>query len=224
MSFRDVGLKYVLSPYDEPVINVKPGESLIVDVEDAPSGQIRKKGDYRNRRKVPFGNPVVGPVYVERAEKGSTLSVSIEEIKSTIGQGATYFSAFNEGYIVSPPIFRLMKISLPRKPRICRIKDGRIYFSDKIVIPYQPMIGTIGVAPHPEEESISSGVMPGHHGGNMDLPDITIGSTLFLPIFHDGALLYLGDVHAVQGDGEISGTAIEMPAEVRIKVDLLNGE
>ncbi|MFQ6095115.1 MAG: acetamidase/formamidase family protein [Candidatus Bathyarchaeia archaeon] len=224
VSFSDVGLKYVLSPYDEPIVHVKPGEVLLLEVEDASSGQIRNRGDSRDRSKIPFGNPVVGPIYIEGAEKGSTISVSIDEIKPTIGQGATYFSEFNEVYVAGTPILRFMGVSFPREPRICKMKDGQIYFSDDIVIPYQPMIGTIGVAPYPEEESFSSGVLPGRHGGNMDLPDIGPGSTVFLPVFHKGALLYVGDAHAVQGDGEISGTAVEMPAEVKIKMDLLEGE
>jgi acetamidase/formamidase len=83
------------------------------------------------------------------------------------------------------------------------------------------MVGTIGVAPRPEEESLSSSVLPGTHGGNLDLPDIRPTSTVFLPIFYQGALLYLGDVHATQGDGEISGTAVEMPAEIQVTVDVL---
>lgn len=224
VSFRDVGLKYTLSPYEEPVLHVKPGESLKIEVEDASSGQIRARGDRRDRSQIPFGNPVVGPIYIEDAEVGDSISVAVEEITPTIGQGATYFSEFNEGYLSSPPIFRLMKMRLPREPKICKIEDGKVHFSEEITIPYQPMVGTIGVAPHPEAESISSGVLPGRHGGNMDLPDIRPGSTVFLPVFHPGALLYLGDVHAAQGDGEISGTAIEMPAEVKVKVDLLKGE
>jgi len=224
ISFKDVGLKYVLSPYDEPVVHVKPGQNLVLEVEDATSGQIRKRGDRRDRRKIPFGNPVVGPIYIEGAEKESTISISINEIKPTIGQGATYFSEFNEVYVAGTPIFKFMGISFPREPKICQIKDGQIDFSDRIVIPYQPMIGTIGVAPHLEEESISSGVLPGRHGGNMDLPDVAPKSTVFLPVFHEGALLYVGDAHAVQGEGEISGTALEMPAEVEIKVDLLEGK
>ena len=221
VSFRDVGLKYVLSPYDEPVVHVKSGENLVLEVEDATSGQIRKRGDRRDRSRIPFGNPVVGPIYVEGAERGSTISVAIKEIKPIIGQGATYLSEFNEVYVAGTPIFKFMGISFPREPKICKIKDRQIYFLDGIVIPYQPMIGTIGVAPHPEEESISSGVLPGRHGGNMDLPDVAPASTVFLPVFHEGALLYVGDAHAVQGDGEVSGTAVEMPAEVEIKVDLL---
>ena len=224
LSFRDVGLKYALSPYDEPVVRVKPGETLMIEVEDASSGQIRKKGDRRDRSKAPYGNPVVGPIYIEGAEKGSTISVRIDEIKPTIGQGATYFSEFNETYVSGTPILRFMGINFPREPKICKIKDGQVYFSGNIVIPYRPMIGTIGVAPHLEEESVSSGVLPGRHGGNMDLPDVGPGSTVFLPVFHEGALLYVGDAHAVQGDGEISGTAVEMPAEVKIRVDLLGEE
>jgi len=224
LSFRDLGFKYTLSPYDEPVVHVKPGETLMIEVEDASSGQIRKKGDRRDRSKAPYGNPVVGPIHIEGAEKGSTISVSIDEIKPTIGQGATYFSEFNETYVSGTPILKFMGISFPREPKICMVKDGQVYFSDNIVIPYRPMIGTIGVAPHLEEESVSSGVLPGRHGGNMDLPDVGPGSTVFLPVFHEGALLYVGDAHAVQGDGEISGTAVEMPAEVKIRVDLLGEE
>ena len=221
ISFREIGLKYTLSPYDEPVAYVKPKETIVVKTEDASSGQIKCEGDFRDRSKIPFGNPVIGPIYVEGAEKGRSISVSIEEIKPAIGQGATWLSEFNESYLTSVPIFNFMKIGLPRKPKICKIKDGLVYFSDEIAIPYRPMIGTIGVAPYPEAESISSGVLPGQHGGNMDLTDIGPASTVFLPVFHDGALLYVGDVHAVQGDGEISGTAVEMAAEVSIKIDLM---
>jgi len=224
VSFRDTGLKYTLNPFDEPIIRTEPGETLILEVEDACSGQIRRKGDRRDRSRIPYGNPIVGPIYVRNARKGGTITVSIEGIKPTTGQGVTYFSEFNEGYIVSPPIFRYMKVHLPRQPRICKIRDEQVYFTDSIVIPYQPMIGTIGVAPSLETESISSSVLPGRHGGNMDLPDIAPASTVFLPVFHEGAMLYVGDVHAVQGDGEISGTAVEMPAEVRIKTGLLDEE
>lgn len=223
LSYKDVGLKYDLSPFSKPVVRVKPGESLFLEVEDACSGQIRKKGDSRDRSKIPFGNPVAGPIFIEGAMKGKIISVAVDEIKPSIGQGVTYYSEFNEGYIVSPPIFKFLKTSLPREPRICEIRNGVVQFSDKIAIPYQPMIGTIGVAPHIEQESISTGVLPGRHGGNMDLPDIAPGSTVFLPVFHDGGLLYVGDVHAAQGDGEISGTAIEMPAEVKIRVDVDDG-
>jgi len=224
VSFREVGLKYTLDPFAEPVAHAEPAETLILEVEDACSVQIRKEGDHRDHSKIPYGNPVVGPIYVNGAKKGSTIAISVEEINPTIGQGVTYFSDFSEDYIVSPPILRYMKASLPRQPKICKIEERLVHFTDRIAIPYQPMIGTIGVAPPPEAESVSTGVLPGQHGGNMDLPDIAPASTLYLPVFHEGGLLYVGDVHAVQGDGEISGTAIEMPAEVRIRIGLLEDE
>ena len=91
ISFRDIGLKYALSPFDKPVTRLEPGETLVLETEDACSGQIRMKGDYRDWGKFPYGNPVVGPIYVEGAEKGSTLAVMIAEIKPSIGL-KTYFS------------------------------------------------------------------------------------------------------------------------------------
>jgi len=218
ISFRDIGLKYVLSPYDEPVTSVRPGEAIVLEVEDACSGQIRAKGDFRDRSKIPFSNPVVGPIYVEGAESGSAISISIQEIKPTTGQGVTYMW---EGYLAGYPVFQFFHTGFPREPRICAIKGGSIHFSDRITIPYRPMVGTIGVAPHPGAEAISSGVLPGRHGGNMDVPEVSPGSKVLLPVFHRGALLYLGDVHAAQGDGEIGGSGIEMPADVKISVDLV---
>jgi acetamidase/formamidase len=221
ISYKDIGLKYVLSPHDKPIAHVKAGETLILETEDACSGQVRKKGDYRDRGTIPYGNPVVGPIYVEEAERGNTLAVTIEEIEPLIGQGVTHLSEFTESYITSVPVFKFMNVSVPRESRICPIKDGLVYFSDRISIPYQPMVGTIGVAPFLEAESISSGVLPGRHGGNMDIPEVAPGSTILFPVYHRGALLYAGDVHAVQGDGEVSGTAVEMPAKIKIRIDLL---
>ena len=221
ISFRDIGLKYTLSPYDKPVAYVKSGESIVIEVEDACSGQIRKADDMRDRRKIPFGNPVVGPIYVEGARKGGILTVFIEDIKPTIGQGATYLSEFSEKYLTEVPMLRFLKSGLPSKVKICKIENNTVYF-DRIKLPYKPMIGTIGTAPHPEIEGISSSLLPGKHGGNMDLPDVCPGNKISFPIFHDGALLYVGDAHAIQGDGEISGTAVEMPAEITLKVDVGN--
>ncbi|MCX8188834.1 MAG: acetamidase/formamidase family protein [Nitrososphaeria archaeon] len=221
ISFKDVGLKYTLNPYDKPVLYIKPKERIVVDVEDASSGQIRKEGDVRDRSKVPFGNPIVGPIYVEGAQPGKCLAVKILDIKPTIGQGATYFSEFNERYLTDVPVLKFMGTRLPLKTKICKIEDEKVFF-DKIVLPYNPMVGTVGVAPYPEAEGISSGVLPGKHGGNMDLPDVCQGASVFLPIFHEGGLLYIGDAHAIQGDGEISGTAVEMPAEIEIEVNLVD--
>ena len=218
VSFRDVGLKYVLSPYEKPVAYLRPRETIVLETEDACSGQLRAEGDRRDHGKVPFSNPVVGPIYIEGAEKGGAIAVSIGEIKPTTGQGVTYLS---RNYLVGYPIRRFIDMDLAEASRVCEIRGGLIHFSKGITIPYRPMVGTIGVAPHPEKEGMSSQVLPSRHGGNMDLPEVSPGSTVYLPVYHKGGLLYVGDVHAAQGDGEICGTGIEIPAEVHITVDVV---
>ena len=220
ISYKNSELRYELSPYREPVARVRPGETVIVETQDASGGQISREGDVRDWMKLPFSNPVVGPLYVEGAEKGDTLSVVIREIKPLTGQGATWFGGIDQ-YLGGTSITRLTGGSVPKAAKICKIAEERISLMGGISLPYRPMIGTIGVAPHPELHSMSTVTNAGPHGGNLDLPDIAPGSKVFLPVFHDGALLYLGDAHAAQGDGEITEIAIEMSAEIRIKVDLV---
>jgi amidase len=90
ISYKDIGLKYNLSPFDNPVASVKPGETIILETQDACSGQIQTENDHRDHSKIPFGNPLVGSIYVEGAEKGNTIAVSIADIKPTTGQGCIY--------------------------------------------------------------------------------------------------------------------------------------
>jgi len=213
-------LRYSLGPFYEPTLRIESGETILVETEDAFSGQIRSPQDRRDTTAIPFPNPVTGPIYVEGAEKGDTLAVKIKEIKPTRGQGATRIPSW-WWYLCEPAdhAYRdFLGVNLPHGTRICPIRDGKVFFDERHTLPYAPMIGTVGTAP--EIESISS-EKPGPHGGNMDLPDITCGSTLYLPINIRGAFLYVGDVHATQGDAELCGTAIEMPAEVEATVDVI---
>ncbi len=224
ISFRDVGLRYVFSPYVEPVARVMPGESIILEIQDASSGQVRKREDVRDKSKIPFANPVVGPIYVENARPGDTISVFIKNIKPLEDIGAAYFLDSFETYLTGVSLHRFMRNPLNFKTVIGSIKDGYIQLLDGIKIPYRPMLGTIAVAPPPEVESMSTFKNPGPHGGNIDLPDVSPGSRVYLPVYYDGALLYLGDAHAAQGDGEIFGVALEMPAEVSVRIDLYKGK
>jgi acetamidase/formamidase len=114
---------------------------------------------------------------------------------------------------------QLLDVEIPRRVWICPIRDGKVYWTEDFPLPYQPMIGTIGTAPE-----VESTMEAGPHGGNMDLPDLTTGNTLYLPVFVEGALLHIGDAHAVQGDGELCGTAVEMPAEVSLTVGLIKNK
>jgi acetamidase/formamidase len=98
-------------------------------------------------------------------------------------------------------------------------KNG-VRWNEKITLPYQPFIGTIGISP--EIEAISS-LQPDYHGGNMDLPDVAPGAIVYFPVHVPGGLLYVGDCHAAQGDGELSGVAIEQRATVTLQIDVIKG-
>ncbi len=216
-------LNYTISPFNQPTLTIKAGETVVIETEDAFTGQIRKPGDKRDTTTIPYANPQTGPIFVERAEKGDMLVVEIKDIKPTIGQGATRIPSYwwYLGEPGSSAIGRFLNAALPHGSRICPIKDGKVYFTEKIVLPYEPFIGTIGTAP--EIEAVST-YYPGPHGGNMDLPDICVGNRVYLPVRVSGALPHVGDVHAVQGDGEICGTAIEIPAESTLTIDLVKGK
>ena len=214
-------LVYALSPFEKPRLRITSGETVVLQTEDAFSGQVRKEGDRRDTITMPLGNPQTGPIYVEGAEAGDALAVHIIKLRPTIGQGASRFPSWwwyiGTGRDASA-ISEFLEAKVPHGTRICKIKGRQIHFNDQITIPYEPMIGTIGTAP--AIEAISS-ELPGPHGGNMDLPDVKPGNTLYLPVNVPGALLYAGDVHAAQGDGEICGTGIEMPSELTLRIDLV---
>jgi amidase len=213
-------LRYSLGAFYEPVLRIGSGETVLVETEDAFSGQVRDPQDRRDTKTMPFSNPVVGPIYVEEAEKGDALAVKIKDIRPRIGQGATRIPSW-WWYLCDQAKYAyqdFLGADLPHGTRICPIRDRKVVFDDKHMLPYSPMIGTIGTAP--EIESISS-EKPGPQGGNMDVPDVTCGNTLYLPVNVSGAFLYIGDAHATQGDAELCGTAIEMPAEIEATIEVI---
>src|SRR6266702_1472005 len=114
----------------------------------------------------------------------------------------------------------MLNAPLPERVRKMHVDKNGVRWSGKIVLPYEPFIGTIGVSP--EIEAISS-LQPDYHGGNMDLPDVAPGAILYFPVHTKGGLLYVGDCHATQGDGELSGVAIEQRATVTLQVDVIKG-
>ncbi|MDP7207462.1 MAG: acetamidase/formamidase family protein, partial [Candidatus Bathyarchaeota archaeon] len=186
----------VLDPRTPPIANVKPGETLEVETWSALARVI---------------NPTTGPLYIEGAEPGDTLVVDIINIELP-----------SQGIVGIIPGFGALEgwLNLMEpKRKICKIENNTItYVRDdgrKLELKADPLIGTIGVAP--EVEAISS-LTPGRHGGNMDCPDIRPGNKLLLPVTRPGALFKLGDVHAIQGDGEVCGVAAEVDAMVTLKV------
>jgi acetamidase/formamidase len=106
---------------------------------------------------------------------------------------------------------------VPHGAHVCPIRDSQVYWSEKIVIPYRPMLGCIGTAP---DWGVPSTFPAGPHGGNLDLVEVGPGNTVFLPVFVPGGYLYLGDAHAAMGHGELSATGLEMAAKTTISIDV----
>lgn len=149
----------------------------------------------------PGAHPMSGPIYVEGAAPGDALEIRILAIEFLHPFGV---NAFSPGGGVLPDEYPYAGLKLLRwQPGASRVE-----FSPGISLPMAPFFGSIGVAPPPLVGRISSRP-PGWHGGNLDNKDLIAGSTLFLPVHVPGALLSVGDGHALQGDGEVTGTALE---------------
>jgi acetamidase/formamidase len=149
----------------------------------------------------PGAHPMSGPIFVESAEPGDTLEIRIVAIEFLHPFGV---NAFSPGGGVLPDDYPYAQL------RLLRWQPGatRVEFSPGVSLPMAPFFGSIGVAPPPLVGRISSRP-PGWHGGNLDNKDLVAGSTLYLPVHVPGALVSMGDGHALQGDGEVTGTALE---------------
>ncbi len=190
----------------EPILRVKSGDSIAIETEDCFCHSVTCNEDELSCVDFKRVNPATGPIYIEDAEPGDTLNIEIENILLD-AQGVTS---------VLPDFGVLGKSIKEFTPKMIRLKDGYAYFNN-FKIPVKPMIGVIGVAP--ENGEIFCGE-PGAHGGNLDTLQITNGSIVKLPVFHPGALLSIGDVHASMGEGEVCGTGIETRASVSIRVEV----
>ncbi|MFW9923929.1 MAG: acetamidase/formamidase family protein [Candidatus Thorarchaeota archaeon] len=188
-----------------PVLKIKSGESVVFECKDAFNQIIKKKEDLPINFDMERINPATGPVYIENAEPGDTLEVHIEKI-----------AVANQGACCIIPNFGFLASEFPNPwTRIIPIKNGYAIFNDKVKIPIEPFPGTIIVAP---PEGSHGTLIPKEYGGNMDSKACKVGTIVYLPIFVKGALFAVGDVHAVQGDGEVCGTAVEIDAEVTIRL------
>ena len=215
-------VKYVYAKA-EPVARLKPGDILETNTVDAFGNAIQKPGDTLSM--VKGDNPLTGPFYVETAESGDTLAVKILDLQVDSNQGvgafAPGFGALNEtNYtpMVHPPLpekIWFYPIDHATNTATFKALDGN--FSVKS--PLHPFFGCIGVAPGSGEAR--SSIVPAEFGGNMDSPEASVGNTVYFPVNVPGALLYMGDGHAAMGDGEVAGTAIEVPLRARIQVNVI---
>src|SRR6478752_6429003 len=213
---------YVYGPYAKPVLTIDPGDVVAVETEDAFGGVITSEKDSPTAKlQFPFLNPQCGPIAVNGIEKGDCLAVHIHAVETRGAQPAGKTCIIPEfGGLVGTASTALLNPPLPERVRVMHVDKNGVRWSDRITLPYQPFIGTIGISP--EIEAISS-LQPDYHGGNMDLPDVAPGAILYFPVHVKGGFLYVGDCHAAQGDGELSGVAIEQRATVTMQVDVIKG-
>lgn len=201
---------FQFSKINTPVLKVKHGEVLEIETLDCFSNQIKSSEDQLETMDWERVNPATGPIYVEDTKAGDILKVTIQKIEVA-----------NQGVMATGKDLGVLGDRIEGlQSKLISIKDDYALFNEKLSLPLNKMIGVIGVAP--EEESINCGT-PGNHGGNMDNTMITEGVTLYLPVFAEGALFALGDVHAVMGDGEIGVSGVEIAAKITVKLDVIKG-
>ena len=213
-------LHYVYGPYAEPKLRIQPGDIVVAETEDAFEGAVKSENDKPSEvLNMPFVNPQCGPVYVEGAKKGDVLAVRILDIEPRGPQPVGTTAIITEfGGLVATGNTALLNPPLPERVKKMKVTRDGVVFSDKITLPYEPFIGTLGVSP--EIEAISS-LTPDYYGGNMDLPDVAPGAIVYFPVQHEGGYLYVGDCHGTQGDGELCGVAVEIPSTTTLHIDLI---
>lgn len=196
-------------PAIPPVATVGSGEVVEFDCLDASNGEITADSTTESLATLDFDrvDQVTGPVAVDGAAPGDTLQVDLME-----------FTPADWGWTASIPGFGLLADDFPDgflKITPLPSPSERVEFWPGIRLPLAPFCGEVGVAP---ETGPRSTIPPDLHGGNMDTRHLVAGSTLFLPVFHAGANFSIGDGHATQGDGEVSGTAIETPMRALVRL------
>ena len=215
---------YVFNPYREPIARVKPQDRVTIHTNDAFESRITKREDIPSRAlaTAKFLNPQTGPIYVEGAEPGDTLAVRIESIEPTREFAVSCLVPYFGG-LTSTTFTRTLQDPLPEKVWIWNLMDGKKLVNEElgVELDWDPFMGTLAVAP--DLEAITA-LAPGPFGGNMDVPDVRPGNTVYLPVWNEGALFYTGDCHARQGQGELCGVALEITSKVTVVFDVIKGK
>ena len=199
----------------KPRLTIAPGETVQFETLDASSGQLSRNSTAVDLTKLDlaFVNPVTGPVFIDGAQPGDALKITV------LG-----FQPSGWGWTGNIPGFGLLADQFPQAHLHHWNYEKSLapaMYGPGGRVPLRPFTGTIGVAP--AAPGLHSIIPPRNVGGNMDVRDITEGVELYLPVEVAGALFSVGDTHAAQGDGEVCGTAIESPIDVALKFDLVKG-
>ncbi|WP_409298598.1 acetamidase/formamidase family protein [Peribacillus sp. SCS-26] len=203
-------LIYSFSKNHEPAIKVPSGTRIFIETYDCYKNQLKRTEDLY-RLKPEEINPVTGPIYIESAEPGDILKVEIHSLRiaeegvMTVRPGKGIL-----GHLVKEP-----------EMKIIPIRGNKAVFNESIHLSLNPMIGVIGVAP--ADRAVPAGT-PGVHGGNLDTLSIKEGAVLYLPVFTEGALFGLGDLHAAMGDGEVGISGIETSGTVEVSLHIIKNQ
>jgi len=208
-------IKYALSGNDPYIASVEPGETFVVETAiNVNDGTIRHVGQQLTETDVtlPYVNGATGPIEVKGSKAGDMLKVEIVKMElDTLG-----FTSLWPGIGMFPDWVRRKEFGI--QTRVVEVKDGFVHWNEHLRLPVKPMIGVLGVAPvHGAVLTIDNGP----HGGNLDVQEITSGNTVMFRVNKDGTHLFMGDCHAIQGDGEANGMgAIEIATTLTVKVSL----
>jgi amidase len=197
-----------------PVCTADPGDSLVFDMVDTEAGRVLSEADVVSLGDVEpgvvsGGNPATGPVAVRGAEPGDVLVVVVESI-----------IVEQRGWVCVFPGVGPMRSRISRERTWFLDVEGNVARRGDLCVPLRPMIGTIGVAPRSGRVGND---YPGGHGGNLDNRYIRAGATVYFPVYRPGGLLAMGDMHAAMGDGELTGSGLEVGGSAKITVDVLHG-
>jgi acetamidase/formamidase len=228
----------VFSAFKEPVARIRSGDTVVTRTWDSGGADWKAVKHIEHPYRYPeSGNPLMGPFYIEGAEYGDALQVRLDKVRCNRNYGYTSYrlstGALNPGTIenlyknhykmdaLRPGRADLIPWDIDLKssttsPRL--LESSGFRFS----LPLRPMLGCIGVAP-PGEKVETSGPS-GSWGGNIDYNDVVEGATLYFPVYHKGAYFYVGDGHALQGDGEGLGNGVETSLDVQFTVKVIKGK
>ncbi|WP_404329966.1 acetamidase/formamidase family protein [Mesobacillus maritimus] len=199
---------YAFSKNNQAALKVPSGSTVVIETFDCFQNQIQSQDTPFNTVDWNQINPATGPIFIEDAQPGDILKVKID-----------YIELADQGLLSTGPGLGVMGHRIEKfTVKMIPIVDGKAVFNERIQLPLNPMIGVIGVAP--EDAPVNNGT-PGAHGGNMDTTLITTGATLYFPVFQEGALFGLGDLHAAMGDGEIGVSGIEIPGKVTVTLEVI---
>lgn len=205
----------------KPVLTISHGDTVRTETIDAMGF------DKNSIKRQHGGNPLTGPFYIDGALPGDVLAITLVKVSLNRSYAQTTESfvgrSLPKNLNLSPKRPRLVKWDLDIEKGFASVRDSAYPRLQNFRVPLKPFLGCIGVAPANKKNEILS-FFPGNFGGNLDFSAVKQGAILYLPVFHPGAFFYIGDGHAVQGDGEIAGNALETSMDVVFVVNVIKKE